>query len=79
MEELKKVLAEIHEEVKWVSKQNEKIMELLRKLRQPCGGQNQLAGMLKILDGIPEMAKKSNPGLGEMINQMKDLVKESQR
>ncbi|MDD1778541.1 MAG: hypothetical protein LUQ65_10270 [Candidatus Helarchaeota archaeon] len=76
MEEL---LKEILQEMKWHSTQNDKIIGLLGKLRQPCGGQNQLAGMMKILDGIPEMAKKSNPGLGEMINQMKDLVKESQR
>ena len=73
------LLNDILNELKWHSKQNDKIMELLGKLRQPCGGQNQLAGMLKILDGIPESAKKSNPALGEMLSQMKDLVKENQR
>jgi hypothetical protein len=75
---MEEILKEILQEMKWQSKQHDKIVELLGKLRQPCGGQSQLAGLLKILESIPQNAKNSNPILAEMLNQMKDLIKENQ-
>ena len=73
---MEEILKEILQEMKWHTKQNDKVMELLAKLRQPCGGQKEIAGMLKILDSIPQGAKNSNPVLGEMINQIREMGKE---
>jgi hypothetical protein len=74
---MEEILKEILQEMKWHTKQNDKIMELLTKLRQPCGDKTQMAGMAKLLEGMPEEFKKMNPYLGEMINQIKEMGKES--
>ncbi len=50
---MEEILKEVLNELKWHSKQNDKIIELLGKLRQPCGKVNsELLDLLKTM--IPE-------------------------
>jgi flagellar motility protein MotE (MotC chaperone) len=75
MEEMKKILNEVLQELKWHSKQNEKIMDLLGKLKQPCGQKN-MAQLLKIFDSMPPEAVKRNPALAGIMEQMKEVIKD---
>jgi hypothetical protein len=73
---MEEILKEILEEMRLHTRQNNKIMELLTKLRQPCGNQNQIAGITKLFENMPEEIKKMNPYFGQMIDQIKEMGKE---
>ncbi len=74
MEEL---LKEILQELKWQSKQNEKITELLGRLRQPCGANRanpaDVSAMMNLLKGVAGMSK--NPEMAKFVEQAEEVVK----
>ena len=72
MEEVLKALGEILEEMKFHSKQNDKIMELLRTQRKPCGGnaEKQVLDLLAVLP--PQVAQ--DPVFSKFFAQVKDVV-----
>ena len=71
------LLNDILNELKWHSKQNDKIMELLGKLRQPCGqGQTEMLNMLKGL--MPKEAMK-DPRMVNFMNQAEEIIKKEDR
>lgn len=72
-----RLLEDILQEMKWQSKQNEKITELLTKLRQPCG-QNataDVAGMMKMLKEMSSISK--NPAMSKVIDQAEEAIKKA--
>jgi hypothetical protein len=74
MEEVLKVLGEILEEMKFHSKQNDKIMELLRAQKKPCGSgaEKQILDLLAVMP--PHVAQ--NPVFSKFFSQVKDVIKE---
>ncbi len=81
MEEMKKLMEKVLEELKWHTTQHTKMIDLLGKLRQPCGaGQPaQVAEMMKVVDKLQTIVGKSNPGLNEVLSSIKGAVESNPR
>lgn len=75
MEEVKKVLDEILNEMKWHSRQNEKILELLGTQKRPCGDKKAATNMLKILESMPS-SLNIDPALAGWLKTVKEVVKD---
>ncbi len=76
---MEEILREILQELKWQSKQNEKIMDLLGKLRQPCGGNRanpaDVSAMMNLLKGVAGMSK--NPEMAKFVEQAEETIKKA--
>ena len=72
MEEVLKTLTEILEEMRWHSKQNEKMMELLKTQKKPCGSgaEKQILDLLAI---IPQQVAQ-DPIYSGFFAQVKDII-----
>ena len=70
---MEEILKEILTELRWHSKQNEKIMELLGRLKKPCG--QDINSMMRIFDSLPNEVRKS-PMLGPLLDQLKEVAKD---
>ena len=67
-----KILGDILEELRFHSKQREKIMELLRVQKKPCGSgiEKQVLDLLSI---VPEQVAK-DPVFSKFFSQVQDVV-----
>lgn len=73
---MEEILREILAELKWHTKQNDKITELLGRLRQPCGQQRgDISDMVKLLRSTIQAGKVKNPMMESLLNQAEELIK----
>ena len=70
MEELMK---EILQELKRHTSQNDRIIVLLERLRPPSGQSADVTSMMTLLKTM--LQKSKNPAMGDVLNQMEEMVK----
>ncbi len=87
MEEIEKKLTQILERLDFIEKQNQKLLEVQTKQKQPCGQNNpqgsarfnaQMEGIMRTLKSmIPEEAIKQNPIMAQFMNQAEEIIKKT--
>ena len=73
---MRDLVRKILDELKWHSKQNDKIIDLLGKLRKPCGQQPN-ANMMKLFESLPN-GVAANPKFAPFFEHMKEVLKNGQ-